>query len=253
MTKTKNNYSNSILYIDGVTVSFDGFKALNNLSFTVPPKSIQAIVGPNGAGKTTFMDVVTGRTKPTNGRVIFKKNINLFRFDETAIVGLGIARKFQRPSIFPNHTVLENLELAAYKNKNILNTIFFKNKNMNSDLITKIAVQVNLDSFLYVLAGSLSHGQKQWLEIGMLLSQDCNVLMLDEPVAGMTDEETEKTSKLFRKISTERSLIVIEHDIDFVQSLKCPVTVLHEGAVLAQGNMKDLKNNASVIEVYLGR
>ena len=253
MVNTKRNNPSSILYIDGVTVSFDGFKALNNLSFTVPPKSLQAIVGPNGAGKTTFMDVVTGRTKPTSGRVIFKENINLFRHDEAAIVDLGIARKFQRPSIFPNHTVLQNIELAAYKNKNILNTIFLRNKNINSDLVSKIAIEVNLDSFLYDEANSLSHGQKQWLEIAMLLSQDCNLLMLDEPVAGMTDEETEKTSKLFRKISKERSLIVIEHDIDFVQSLKCPVTVLHEGAVLAQGNMKDLKKNDSVIEVYLGR
>ena len=248
-----NKGANSILYIDGVTVSFDGFKALNNLSFTVPPKSLQAIVGPNGAGKTTFMDVVTGRTKPTQGRVIFKENINLFKYDESSIVDLGIARKFQRPSIFPNHTVLQNLELASYKNKNVYSTIFFNNKSMDSDLITKIAVQVNLDSYLYDDANSLSHGQKQWLEIGMLLSQNCNVLMLDEPVSGMTDEETEKTSKLFKKISKDRSLIVIEHDIDFIQSLNCPVTVLHEGAVLAQGNMKELKKNESVIEVYLGR
>ena len=248
-----NKSANSILYIDGVTVSFDGFKALNNLSFTVPPKSLQAIVGPNGAGKTTFMDVVTGRTKPTQGRVIFKENINLFKYDESSIVDLGIARKFQRPSIFPNHTVLQNLKLASYKNKNVYSTVFFNNKSMDSDLITSVAVQVNLDSYLYDDANSLSHGQKQWLEIGMLLSQNCNVLMLDEPVAGMTDEETEKTSKLFRKISKDRSLIVIEHDIDFIQSLNCPVTVLHEGAVLAQGNMKELKKNESVIEVYLGR
>ena len=253
MKNSNKKIQGSLLYIDGVTVSFDGFKALNNLSFTVAPNSLQAIVGPNGAGKTTFMDVVTGRTKPSNGRVIYKENINLFKYDETSIVELGIARKFQRPSIFPNHSVLENLELAAYKNKNVWNSSFKSKNNINNKLIIDIANQINLNKYIHKKANLLSHGQKQWLEIGMLLSQDCNLLMLDEPVAGMTDEETEKTSNLFRKISKERSLIVIEHDIDFVQSLKCPVTVLHEGSVLAQGKMKDLKKDSTVIEVYLGR
>jgi len=253
LTSLQNKIMGSILYIDGVTVDFDGFKALNNLSFIVAPNTLQAIVGPNGAGKTTFMDVITGRTKPTQGTVIFKENINLFKYDETSIVDLGIARKFQKPSIFPNHSVMKNLELAAYKNKSIWSSTFYRKINSNSGLIEDIANQINLDSFLYNQASSLSHGQKQWLEIGMLLSQECDLLMLDEPVAGMTEEETYKTSKLFRKISKERSLIVIEHDVDFVQSLKCPVTVLHEGSVLAEGEMKELKNNPSVIEVYLGR
>ncbi len=253
MTSLQNKIMGSILYIDGVTVDFDGFKALNNLSFIVAPNTLQAIVGPNGAGKTTFMDVITGRTKPTQGTVIFKENINLFKYDETSIVDLGIARKFQKPSIFPNHSVMKNLELAAYKNKSIWSSTFYRKINSNSGLIEDIANQINLDRFLYNQASSLSHGQKQWLEIGMLLSQECDLLMLDEPVAGMTEEETYKTSKLFRKISKERSLIVIEHDVDFVQSLKCPVTVLHEGSVLAEGEMKELKNNPSVIEVYLGR
>ena len=253
MNNSQFNTRRSILYVDGVTVDFDGFKALNGLSFIAVPNTIQAIVGPNGAGKTTFMDVVTGRTRPTQGRVIFKESIDLSRYDETAIVGLGIARKFQRPSIFPEHDVLKNLELAVFKRKDILNSFFFRKKNLNNKLLGDVANKIGLGSVINEKAGSLSHGQKQWLEIGMLLAQECEVLMLDEPVAGMTEEETKKTSSLLRDISKERTLIVIEHDIDFVDSLKCPVTVLNEGSVLAVGSMKELKKNKSVIDVYLGR
>ena len=253
MVNSKTNTQGSLLYLDGVTVDFEGFKALNELSFIASPNSLQAVIGPNGAGKTTFMDVVTGRTRPTSGRVIYKEKIDLTRFDETAIVSLGIARKFQRPSVFPYHSVAKNLELAVFKKKNIWNTTFLKDTNLDNNLLENVASKIGLENYLQNIAGSLSHGQKQWLEIGMLLAQECELLMLDEPVAGMTDEETEKTAILLKEISKERSLIVIEHDIDFIESLLCSVKVLNEGTILAEGTMADLKKNKEVIEVYLGR
>lgn len=250
---SENKIKKQLLYIDDITVDFDGFKALNKLTHLVFYKSMQAIVGPNGAGKTTFMDIITGRTKPTSGRLFYKDNINLLKYDESSIVKLGIARKFQKPSIFPDQNVLENLRLAAFRKKNIFNSIFFSKKNLDNKFIDDVVQQIGLEDFIKKKAGSLSHGQKQWLEIGMLLAQEAELLMLDEPVAGMTDEERIRTSELLRRISQEKTIIVIEHDIDFVQSLDCPVTVLNEGSVLAEGTMSDLKKNQDVIDVYLGR
>ena len=226
-----------LLYIDGITVDFDGFKALNSLSFIIYYKSMQAIVGPNGAGKTTFMDIITGRTRPTSGKLVYKESINLLKYDEAAIVGLGIARKFQRPSIFPDQSVFENLKLAAFRKKNIINSFFYNQKNLDNEFLMHVIDQIGLDKFIYQKAGLLSHGQKQWLEIGMLLAQEAELLMLDEPVAGMTDEERVRTSELLKVISKEKTIIVIEHDMDFVESLNCPVTVLNEGMVLAEGTM----------------
>ena len=242
-----------LLYIDGITVDFDGFKALNSLSFIIYYRTMQAIVGPNGAGKTTFMDIITGRTRPSTGRLIYKESINLLKYDEAAIVGLGIARKFQRPSVFPDQSVLENLKLAAFKRKNIINSFFYNQKNLDNEFLMYVIEQIGLDDFVYQKAGLLSHGQKQWLEIGMLLAQEAELLMLDEPVAGMNDEERARTSELLKVISKEKTIIVIEHDMDFVESLNCPVTVLNEGMVLAEGTMDVLKKNKEVIDVYLGR
>ncbi|NIO06741.1 MAG: urea ABC transporter ATP-binding protein UrtD [Deltaproteobacteria bacterium] len=241
------------LYLDGVTVSFDGFKALNELSLVVDKGELRTIIGPNGAGKTTMLDVITGRSRPDEGQVLFNGGHDLTRMDEATIANLGIGRKFQKPTVFENLTVLDNLELALKTNRRIFSILFFKLEKENFDRIASTLDMIGLTTQAYDLAGTLSHGQKQWLEIGMLLIQDQELLLLDEPVAGMTDQETEETLLLILSIAKDRTVIVVEHDMEFVRSLGARVTVLHEGRVLAEGSMEAIQNNPRVIEVYLGR
>lgn len=243
----------SILYLDGVSVSFDGFKALNNLSFVIEPGEMRAIIGPNGAGKTTMMDVVTGKTKPDTGEVFFKGNIDLTKHDEAFIANLGIGRKFQKPTVFEGQTVFHNLELSLKGDKGIKRTLFAPLTDAEVVRIMEVLKIIRLSDKVNNLAGSLSHGQKQWLEIGMLLMQDPDLLLVDEPVAGMTDAETEQTAILLREISQSHSVVVVEHDMEFVRALNSRVTVLHEGSVLAEGSLEAVQNNQRVIEVYLGR
>ena len=242
-----------ILYLDGVSVSFDGFKALNSLSFYVEPGEMRAIIGPNGAGKTTMMDVITGKTQPDEGEVVFDGLTDLTRLDETAIANLGIGRKFQKPSVFENHTVFENLELALKADRRAKASLFFRISGPESDRIDEVFEIIALGHVREQIAGALSHGQKQWLEIGMLLMQDPDLLLVDEPVAGMTDAETEQTATLLREISQHSSVVVVEHDMEFIRSLDTRVTVLNEGSVLAEGSLDYLQNNQQVIDVYLGR
>ena len=243
----------TILYLDGVSVSFDGFKALNNLSLYVSAGELRAIIGPNGAGKTTMMDVVTGKTKPDAGEVYFNGGLDLTKLDEARIANLGIGRKFQKPTVFENHTVLDNLELAAAGDRGVFPALFFRLSGEQRDRIDEVLRTVSLGRERNRLAGSLSHGQKQWLEIGMLLMQDPDLLLIDEPAAGMTDAETEATSVLLREIGKHHTVVVVEHDMAFVRALDCHVTVLHEGSVLAEGSLDTVQANPRVIEVYLGR
>ncbi len=243
----------TILYLDGVSVSFDGFKALNNLSFYVLEGELRAIIGPNGAGKTTMMDVVTGKTQPDQGDVFFNGDIDLTKLDEARIANLGIGRKFQKPTVFENQSVFDNLELALAGNRSAMNSLFFRLKPKQKDRIETVLETVALQDQVQDTAGSLSHGQKQWLEIGMLLMQDPELLLVDEPAAGMTDAETEQTAVLLKEISKSHSVVVVEHDMEFVKSLDCRVTVLHEGSVLAEGSMEKVQADERVIEVYLGR
>ncbi len=242
-----------VLYLDGVSVSFDGFKALNSLSFYVDTGELRAIIGPNGAGKTTMMDVVTGKTRPDEGEVVFQGLTDLTRLDETTIVQLGIGRKFQKPSVFENHTVLENLELALKADKSVRKSLFFRLNAEQLERIDEVLGIIALGPDRERQAGELSHGQKQWLEIGMLLMQDPDVLLVDEPVAGMTDAETEQTADLLRQITAQNRSVVVEHDMEFVRALNTRVTVMHEGSVLAEGSLDTVQNNERVIEVYLGR
>src|SRR5689334_19576639 len=242
-----------ILYLDGVSVSFDGFKALNELSLIVDPGELRTIIGPNGAGKTTMMDVITGKTRPDQGTVTFKGDHDLTRLDEAAIANLGIGRKFQKPTVFDHHTVFYNLELALKADRGLLPTLFFRLNAKQGARIDEVLTLTGLTSRAYEKAGALSHGQRQWLEIGMLLMQDPELLLVDEPVAGMTDQETEQTAALLRRIAGDRSVIVVEHDMEFVRSLATKVTVLHEGSVLAEGSIDFVQNDQRVIEVYLGR
>jgi urea transport system ATP-binding protein len=242
-----------LLYLDGVTVSFDGFKALNALSLVVGKGELRSIIGPNGAGKTTMMDVVTGKTRPDVGAVFFDGDIDLTRLDEAAIANLGIGRKFQRPTVFENLSVFENLELAQKGTRGTWHTLRARLAPELRDAIARTLETIGLAGRESVCAGALSHGQKQWLEIGMLLIQDQRLLLLDEPVAGMTDRETEATAALILGLAGERTIIVVEHDMEFVRSLGARVTVLHEGAVLAEGSIDHVQNDAAVIEVYLGR
>ena len=243
-----------LLEVNGISVSFDGFKAINNLSFSISNKELRAIIGPNGAGKTTFMDIVTGKTKPDEGTVLWgEKNLSLLRMSEAQIVEAGISRKFQKPTLIETQTVFENLLLSLKKSRNPLSTLFYKLSIADEKEINIIANEVNLIESLSVLAGQLSHGQKQWLEIGMLLAQKPNLLLIDEPAAGMTAPERKKTVDLLKKLSKNQSVIVVEHDMEFVKSLECRVTVLHEGGVLAEGSLDYVSQNEKVIDVYLGR
>jgi urea transport system ATP-binding protein len=242
-----------ILYLDGVTVSFDGFKALNELSLVVEEGELRTIIGPNGAGKTTMMDVVTGKTRPDTGEVFFRGSEDLTRLDETAIANLGVGRKFQRPTVFENLTVSENLELALADSRGTWRTLFATLTPAKRGAIAATLQRIGLAEHSGRPAGALSHGQKQWLEIGMLLIHDRQLLLLDEPVAGMTDRETEETAELILDLARDRTIVVVEHDMAFVRSLGAKVTVLHEGSVLAEGSVEHVQNHPRVIEVYLGR
>ncbi len=243
----------TLLYLDGVTVSFDGFKALNALSFYVVAGELRAIIGPNGAGKTTMMDVVTGKTRPVAGEVVFNGGIDLTRLDEAQIANLGIGRKFQKPTVFESQTVYDNLELALARRRNVFAALFSRLTRSERQRIEQVLATVSLADARNRPAGSLSHGQKQWLEIGMLLMQNPDLLLVDEPAAGMTDAETAQTATLLKQIARDHSVIVVEHDMGFVKSLDCRVTVLHEGSVLAEGSMQSVQANDKVVEVYLGR
>ena len=241
------------LYLDGVTVSFDGFKALNELSLVVAKGELRCIIGPNGAGKTTMMDVVTGKTRPDSGKVFYRGQVDLTRLDESAIANLGIGRKFQKPTVFENLTAFENLELALRNPRGAWAALLAKLNGGEAQRIDAMLDRIGLADKRFSPAGALSHGQKQWLEIGMLLMQDAQLLLLDEPVAGMTDHETEETAKLVLSLAGECTVVVVEHDMEFVRSLGARVTVLHEGSVLAEGSIDHVQADRRVVEVYLGR
>ena len=242
----------NILEIKNVTVSFDGFKALNSLSLEIKKSQMIAIIVPNGAGKTTLQDVITGKTKIDDGKIFFKNN-DLSQFSEHEIVNLGIGRKFQRPTIIENISVWDNLCIALNTRKNFLSCLLFKLKNKDLKKVVEIISIINLEKKKILIAKNLSHGEKQWLEIGMLLIQQSDLLLIDEPVAGMTEIETKKTSELLINISKDRTVLVVEHDMNFIESLGVEVVVLNEGSVLTRGSMKNIKKNKQVIDVYLGR
>ena len=243
----------ALLYLDGVSVSFDGFRALNALSFILDDGEMRAVIGPNGAGKTTMMDVVTGKTRPDEGTVIFGENTDLTRMDEPGIAGLGIGRKFQKPTVFEPHSLRDNLLLALKGDRSPLFTLFARETAAERTRVEEILEVTGLAPYRDSPAAALSHGQKQWLEIGMLLAQDPRLLLVDEPVAGMTDAETEQTAALLRGINRTRSVVVVEHDMAFVRALQVKVTVLHEGRVIAEGSIDHVSSDPRVIEVYLGR
>ena len=243
----------AILYLDDITVSFDGFKALNALSLNISAGELRCIIGPNGAGKTTMMDVITGKTRPDLGTAFFGQTFDLTRLPETEIARLGIGRKFQKPTVFERHTVFENLELAMKSDKRVKPTLFARLDDEQRALIARTLRTIRLDAEADRLAGLLSHGQKQWLEIGMLLVQEPELVLLDEPVAGMTDAETERTAELILELEGQHSIVVVEHDMDFIGKIARKVTCLHEGSVLSEGSMDAVQNDERVIEVYLGR
>jgi len=248
----------AILYLEEITVSFDGFKALDELSLSISAGELRCIIGPNGAGKTTMMDVITGKTRPDEGRAFFGSTIDLLRLRENEIASVGVGRKFQKPTVFERLSVFENLELALKADRGVRASVFFRLSAAQFDRIGEILALIHLKDEAQRVAGLLSHGQKQWLEIGMLLIQNPKLLLLDEPVAGMTDEETERTAELFLSLQGAHSLVVVEHDMKFIHALTRDdrakrVTVLHEGSVLAEGSLADVQNNDKVVEVYLGR
>ncbi|THF66596.1 urea ABC transporter ATP-binding protein UrtD [Pseudothauera nasutitermitis] len=242
-----------ILYLEDITVSFDGFRALNKLSLAIDAGELRCIIGPNGAGKTTMMDVITGKTRPDEGSAFFGQTLDLTRMREPEIAHAGIGRKFQKPTVFEQHSVFENLELAMKADKRVRRSLFARLSSEEGDRIAAVLERIRLAGEADRQAGLLSHGQKQWLEIGMLLMQEPRLLLLDEPVAGMTDDETERTAELFVSLAGEHSLVVVEHDMAFVEALGGKVTVLHEGSVLAEGDLPTVQNDPRVIEVYLGR
>ena len=243
----------TILYLDGVSVSFDGFRALNNLSLTLGKGEMRAIIGPNGAGKTTMLDIITGKTRPDTGEVYFNGEYDLTKQDETEIANLGIGRKFQKPTVFGKHTVEDNIALSLKGSRSIFGALFHRHSAEDEARIDQVLSTVRLTARRKALAGDLSHGQMQWLEIGMLLAQDPKLLLVDEPVAGMTDAETEETGRLLKEIAETHSVIVVEHDMHFVRSLGAKVTCLHEGSVLSEGSLDHVSADSRVIEVYLGR
>jgi urea transport system ATP-binding protein len=244
----------TLLEVSGVSVSFDGFKAINNLSFQIADRELRAVIGPNGAGKTTFMDIITGKTKPDEGRVIYgDKSVSLLKMSESKIAQAGVGRKFQRPTVFEDQSVFDNLMMALKKTRGPLAVLFFKQSQEDSDKVADLAEQIGLSGALHRKSGELSHGQKQWLEIGMLLAQDPRLLLVDEPAAGMTPAEREHTTDILREAAKTRAVVVVEHDMEFVRRLNCKVTVLHEGSVLAEGSLDHVTKNEQVIEVYLGR
>jgi len=243
---------NIILYLEGISVSFDGFKALNDLSLYIQAGELRCIIGPNGAGKTTMMDVITGKTQPDAGSAWFGQTIDLLTLTEPEIAQAGIGRKFQKPTVFAQHSVFENLELAMAGDKSVWKVLFAKLKPAERERVEEVLGIIGLKDQIDARAGALSHGQKQWLEIGMLLMQDPQLLLVDEPVAGMTPQEIERTAELLVSLAGEHSVIVVEHDMDFVRSIARNVTVLHEGSVLAEGNIDEVQGNPKVREVYLG-
>ena len=244
----------ALLEVSGVSVTFDGFRAINNLSFSIGPAEMRAIIGPNGAGKTTFMDIVTGKTRPDSGTILWgDRSVSLLKMSESRIAQAGVGRKFQRPTVFEDQLVSENLMMALKRPRNPLAVLFFRPQASDHARVADLAVEIGLVDQLHRKAGELSHGQKQWLEIGMLLVQQPQLLLLDEPVAGMTDEETMRTAELFVSLAGKHSLVVVEHDMAFVERLGGKVTVLHEGSVLTEGDLATVQNDQRVIEVYLGR
>jgi len=244
---------NSVLYLDGVSVSFDGYRALNSLSIVIEPGELRAIIGPNGAGKTTMMDIITGKTRPDEGAVFFNGQTDLTKLDEADIAQLGIGRKFQKPTVFESHTVWDNLELALNRRRGVFSTLFYRLTRDDKARIDEILETVRLTHRRDELAANLSHGQKQWLEIGMLLAQEPKLLLVDEPVAGMTDAETAETAILLKEIARTRSVVVVEHDMGFIRDLEVKVTCLAEGSVLAEGSIDFVSSDPKVIENYLGR
>lgn len=251
-SKLSDDMADSILFLENINVSFDGFKALNNLTLAVKTGELRCIIGANGAGKTTMMDVITGKTRPDSGRACFAQRFDLTKMTEFEIAHAGIGRKFQKPTVFPGHSVLENLELAMHANKGVFSSLFAKLSSRQLENIESVLEIIGLVDQRYQLAGYLAHGEKQWLEIGMLLMQDPKVLLVDEPVAGMTQQESERTASLLCSLAGKHSVVVVEHDMEFIRSIANTVTVLHEGGVLAEGDMASIQSNAQVIEVYLG-
>jgi len=245
--------ADTLLYLNGVNKSFDGFKAINNLSLVIAKNEMRAIIGPNGAGKTTMMDIITGKTRPDSGDVYFRGDIDLTHHDEADIASMGIGRKFQKPTVFESHSVEDNIVLALAGSRSIFSALRHKATSGERQKIDEILEATRLTDKRRKLAQDLSHGQKQWLEIGMLLAQDPELLLVDEPVAGMTDAETEETARLLRDIAGSRSVVVVEHDMHFVRELAVKVTCLHEGSVLSEGSLDHVSNDQRVIEVYLGR
>lgn len=241
------------LSLNGVSRSFDGFKAINDLSLTVEKGELRAIIGPNGAGKTTMMDIITGKTRPDEGEVLWNQTVDLTKTDEAGSARLGIGRKFQKPTVFETHTVEDNIALSLKSDRSVWATLINRRSAAEETRITELLQLVKLEGDRARLAADLSHGQKQWLEIGMLLAQDPELLLVDEPAAGMTDAETMRTADLLRDIAGQHTVIVVEHDMDFVRALDCRVTVLHQGHVLAEGSLDHVSANRQVIEVYLGR
>ena len=249
----KPDLTDSILYLDAVSVTFDGFRAINGLSLVIARGEMRAVIGPNGAGKTTMMDIITGKTRPDTGDVLYDGRTDLTKLDEAAIAELGIGRKFQKPTVFESQTVADNVLLALKGPRTAFASLFGWRNAVSAERIAEILETVGLAEHADRMAGDLSHGQKQWLEIGMLLAQDPKVLLVDEPVAGMTDAETEETARLLRRIAQDHAVVVVEHDMAFVRALGCKVTCLHEGSVLAEGSIDAVSSDPRVIEVYLGR
>ncbi len=242
-----------LIYLEGVTVDFDGYKAMTNVDFIVNEGEIRFLIGPNGAGKTTLLDVICGKVKPVSGRVIYDFETDLLKLSESEIVKKGISRKFQAPSVFENLTVFENMELAYTRNRGVFSTLFHKLTQNDRDLIHDILKRIGLETKTDKRAGSLAHGEKQWLELSMTLIQEPKLLLVDEPVAGMTASERQKTGELLTEIAKERSVIIVEHDMSFVEEFSSKITVLHEGQIICEGNYEKIRNDPVVIDVYLGR
>jgi urea transport system ATP-binding protein len=244
----------ALLEVSGISVSFDGFRAINDLSFSIGAAEMRAIIGPNGAGKTTFMDIITGKTRPDSGHINWgPSSVNLLAMSESAIAQAGIGRKFQRPTVFEAQTVSDNLMMALKARRSPFAALAYRRGAEDQARIKALAEEIGLVDALARVSGELSHGQKQWLEIGMLLAQDPQLLLVDEPAAGMTPSEREHTTNLLKRAAETRAVIVVEHDMEFVRRLECKVTVLHEGAVLAEGSLAHVTSNQQVIDVYLGR
>ncbi len=244
----------TLLEVSGVSVTFDGFRAINNLSFQIGEAELRAVIGPNGAGKTTFMDIVTGKTRPDEGRVIWgEKSVSLLRMSEAKIAQAGVGRKFQKPTVFEDQSVRENLLMALKNKRGWLGVLFYRPSSDDLEKVKELADEIGLKDELDRKSGELSHGQKQWLEIGMLLAQEPRLLLVDEPAAGMTPQEREHTTDLLVQAAKTRAVVVVEHDMEFVRRLNCKVTVLHEGSVLAEGSLDHVTSNQDVIDVYLGR